>query len=77
MAGNENTLRAPEDDATKRFWRGLDELTETREYKDFLHQEYPYGDLTGRRPTGGNENLRCDMFEEGPGCRGRGGEATG
>src|SRR5208282_2547399 len=32
-----------EDDAKKRFWRGLDELAETQEYKDFLRHEYPYG----------------------------------
>ena len=30
-------------DAKKRFWRGLDELAETQEYKDFLRHEYPYG----------------------------------
>ena len=43
-----------EDDAKKRFWRGLDELAETQEYKDFLHHEHPYGvvkepDGIGRR----------------------------
>jgi molybdopterin-containing oxidoreductase family iron-sulfur binding subunit len=32
-----------EEDAKKRFWRGLDELAETQEYKDFLHHEHPYG----------------------------------
>ena len=30
-------------DAKKQFWRGLDELAETQEYKDFLRHEYPYG----------------------------------
>ena len=35
----------PEDDAKKRFWRGLIELTETQEYNDFLRHEYPYGAL--------------------------------
>jgi molybdopterin-containing oxidoreductase family iron-sulfur binding subunit len=29
--------------AQQRFWRGLDELAETQEYKDFLRHEYPYG----------------------------------
>jgi len=32
-----------ENEAQKRFWRGLDELAETPEYKDFLRHEYPYG----------------------------------
>jgi molybdopterin-containing oxidoreductase family iron-sulfur binding subunit len=32
-----------ENDAKKRFWRGLNELAETQEYKDFLRHEYPYG----------------------------------
>jgi molybdopterin-containing oxidoreductase family iron-sulfur binding subunit len=32
-----------ENDAKKRFWRGLDELAETQEYKDFLRHEYPHG----------------------------------
>ncbi len=30
-------------DSKKLFWRGLDELAETEEYKDFLRHEYPYG----------------------------------
>ena len=33
----------PANNARKRFWRGLDELAETQEYKDFLRHEYPYG----------------------------------
>jgi molybdopterin-containing oxidoreductase family iron-sulfur binding subunit len=43
MADTENTKWAYANDAKKRFWRGLDELAETQEYKDFLHHEYPYG----------------------------------
>jgi molybdopterin-containing oxidoreductase family iron-sulfur binding subunit len=54
MGDNENTMRAHdlvklqaavENEAKKRFWRGLDELAETQEYKDFLGHEYPYGAL--------------------------------
>src|SRR5271157_5067706 len=43
MADTENTKWAYEDDTKQRFWRGLDELAETQEYKDFLRHEYPYG----------------------------------
>ena len=52
MADNENTVRAhdlvklvaaTENGAKKRFWRGLDELAETQEYRDFLGHEHPYG----------------------------------
>jgi molybdopterin-containing oxidoreductase family iron-sulfur binding subunit len=52
MAENGTTMRAHDlvklqaaaaNDAKQRFWRGLDELAETQEYKDFLRHEYPYG----------------------------------
>ena len=33
----------PANDAKTRFWRGLDELAEAQEFKDFLRHEYPYG----------------------------------
>src|SRR5438093_8170603 len=30
-----------ESDGARRFWRGLEELAETQEYKDFLEHEFP------------------------------------
>ena len=41
-------------EAARQFWRGLDELAETQEYKDFLQHEHPYEadqepDRIGRR----------------------------
>jgi molybdopterin-containing oxidoreductase family iron-sulfur binding subunit len=41
--GKSQMANVPEDDAKKRFWRSLDELAQTRDYKDFLRHEYPYG----------------------------------
>jgi molybdopterin-containing oxidoreductase family iron-sulfur binding subunit len=59
-----------EDDAKKRFWRGLDELAETQEYKDFLRHEYPYGALhpspdgsQGGAGTGVNSIGRRDVLK--------------
>jgi molybdopterin-containing oxidoreductase family iron-sulfur binding subunit len=43
VCGTSGTLAARA--AQKRFWRGLDELAGTQEYKDFLDHEYPYGAL--------------------------------
>jgi molybdopterin-containing oxidoreductase family iron-sulfur binding subunit len=43
VKGKDQMANAAEDDAKKRFWRGLDELGETQAYKDFLLHEYPYG----------------------------------
>ena len=57
MPDSDNTKRHPLADlmsgatlaarpAQKRFWRGLDELAETPEYKGFSRHEYPYGAQT-------------------------------
>ena len=40
--------------AGKEYWRSLDELSETREFKEFLHREFPqqaseWDDPQGRR----------------------------
>jgi molybdopterin-containing oxidoreductase family iron-sulfur binding subunit len=45
--GKGQMANVTEADAKKQFWRGLDELTETEEYKNFLRYEHPYG-----RPRG-------------------------
>jgi molybdopterin-containing oxidoreductase family iron-sulfur binding subunit len=41
--GKGQMANVTEDDAKKQFWRGLDELAETEEYKNFLRYEHPYG----------------------------------
>jgi molybdopterin-containing oxidoreductase family iron-sulfur binding subunit len=44
ITGRRGKLRAgAEDNAKKLFWRGLDELANTPEYRDYLRDEYPYG----------------------------------
>jgi molybdopterin-containing oxidoreductase family iron-sulfur binding subunit len=41
--GKNQMSSSAEDDAKKRFWRGLDELAETEEYKDHLRHQPPFG----------------------------------
>ena len=47
-----------ENDAKKRFWRGLNELAETQEYKDFLRHEYPYGAVSEVNTLGRRDVLK-------------------
>jgi molybdopterin-containing oxidoreductase family iron-sulfur binding subunit len=66
-----------EDDAKKRFWRGLDELAETQEYKDFLGHEYPY-EVLYRMVQGGGPHPSAGGLQGGaPYQMVRGGAAKG
>jgi molybdopterin-containing oxidoreductase family iron-sulfur binding subunit len=47
-----------ENEPKKRFWRGLDELAETEEYKDFLRHEYPYGAIKEVNTLGRRDVLK-------------------
>jgi MoCo/4Fe-4S cofactor protein with predicted Tat translocation signal len=45
-------------DAGERFWRGLAEVAETPEYKDFLHHEFPYLSRNGASGMNRREALK-------------------